>query len=351
VREQDFLALPRRVYARDPYWIDPGLCAERQAWLDPEYAGHQATFLAVTDDEPTARCVARHRPGTAIGTIGFFEALDDPEACRSLLTTAEEWLRQRGAAQVLGPMDGDTWQRYRWATGTLAHPPFLKEPWNPSYYPERWTDCGYTVTDQYYSARIRDPAAAHRALTPFAQRVARQGYTFRPIRLSAWQTELTTLYRLSTAIFAENRHYAAIGLDAFIRLYQDARPLIVPDLCQFCCAPDGKEIGFVFCYPDFANAVRAMRGHRNGLAKLRFLWHRRQANRVCIKSLGSLPRYHGTGIGPALMASALAAIVRLGYREALMCLMQQDNDSRRLDGGGSEPFRSYALYEKALRHE
>jgi L-amino acid N-acyltransferase YncA len=70
---------------------------------------------------------------------------------------------------------------------------------------------------------------------------------------------------------------------------------------------------------------------------------------VCIKSLGCLPKCRGTGAGPALVALALEQILALGYREALMCLMHRDNESRRLDGGSSRAFREYVLYAKDLR--
>ncbi len=346
--EKAFFVLPRRIYAHDPHWIDPGPRTERDAWLDPHYAKQQCTFLALSEERATGRCVVRHDPASDTGTIGFFETINDLDTCRSLLGAAEQWLQQRGAAHVRGPMDGDTWQRYRWSMPPLEETPFLKEPWNPPYYPDLWEACGYTATDRYTSSRIHEPAAAGMALAPFVRRAERQGYTFRPIRLDVWQSELECLYRLSSAIFADNRHYTAIAPDTFMRMYEDARSLIIPSLCRFCCNPNGEEIGFVFCYPDLAAAVRAMRGRRDWPAKLRFLWRRRHVQRVCIKSLGSLPRYHGTGIGPALMAIACNEIARLGYGEALMCLMHENNDSRRLDGGQSEPFRSYVLYGKAL---
>ena len=346
--ENAFFALPRKIYAHDPLWIDPGPRAERKAWLDPFYADRQCAWVAYDDRAVVARCVARHAPASDTGTIGFFESVNDVEICRALLNTAEQWLRDRGADRVRGPMDGDTWQRYRWAVPPLTEPSFLKEPWNPPYYPDLWEACGYAVTDRYTSSLIRNPAATAEALAPFRRRTERQGYTFRPFNLATWQSELECLYHLSTAIFAGNQHYSAIDLETFIRLYDDARPLIVPSLCQFCCDPKGEVVGFFFSYPDVAAAVRSMRGRRDVLAKLRFLWRRRDARRVCVKSLGSLPRHHGTGIGPALMAVACSEIARLGFDEALMCLMHEDNDSRRLDGGQSEPFRQYALFEKAL---
>jgi len=348
--QRRFAALTARVYATDPLFIPDTPGAAAAALADPAYIDRQAAFMVEQDGDVRARCVARLAEAPDTGTIGFFEALNDVEACRLLLAAAEGWLRSRGVNRVLGPMDGDTWHRYRFAVEPLQAAPFLKEPWNPAYYSALWEACGYTVADRYLSTRIVNPADAAANLAPYQRRIRRQGYTFRPLDASRLADELTLMYRLSVQIFAGNRHYTPIPLDSFLQLYDGIRPLLVPGLCQFCCAPDGSVAGFVFCYPDYADAVRAMRGRRDWLAKVRFLRGRRRATRVCIKSLGCLPAYRGTGVGPALMGLAFEQTVASGYGEALMCLMHEVNDSRRLDGGTSEPFRQYVLFEKWLVH-
>ena len=344
---QRFLRLTDLIYAGDPLTIAPSNRADLALILDPDYVDRQALFLVEQDGRTLGRCAARLRADSTTGTIGFFECVNDIDACRLVLDAAERWLNQGGATRVLGPMDGDTWHRYRFSLGPLDVSPFLKEPYNPLYYPVLWQACGYAELDRYLSAAMIDPAGSLQNLAPILRRVRRHGYTFRMIHKDRLDQELPILHRLSLEIFADNRQYTPISEPSFRRLYDGIQVLLVPPLCQFCCAPDGTEIGFVFCYPDYADAVRAMRGRSGWLASLKFLLCRR-TTRVCIKSLGCLPRYRGVGAGPALVALALEQIVALGYREALMCLMHSQNDSRRLDGGSSLPFREYALYEKVL---
>ncbi len=343
-----FHRLPDLVYAGDPFHV-PSLRRAEQALLDdPAYAERQAAFVVERDGNPLARCVARHGNGASAGTIGFFESRDDLAACRLVLRAAEQWLRERDIHHIEGPMDGDTWHRYRFNVGPRETPPFLKEPWNPGYYPALWLACDYVPEDRYLSAIMLDPVRSSEGLSPFLRRVRRKGYVFRVLRKERFNEELVILHRLSLQIFKGNRHYTPIPFESFRKLYDGIKPILVPDLCQFCCAPDGHEIGFVFCYPDYADAVRAMKGQTGPLAAIRFLWRRRQATRVCIKSLGCLPEYRGTGAGPALVGLALEQIAAHGYREALMCLMHENNDSTRLDGGLSQPFREYRLYGKDL---
>ncbi len=351
VAHAGFFALKAQIYAEDPFCIPTSPRAEAKALFDPLYAKRQAIFLAEQDGGGRARCVARLSGASHIGTIGFFEAFNDVDVCRLLLRSAEKWLHAQGVSQVLGPMNGDTWHGYRFAVEPLQQAPFLKEPWNPDYYPALWQACGYTVAERYCSTRIVDPARAAKNLAPYRRRVRKQGYTFRPIFKQNLTEELKRLHTLSLQIFAGNRHYTPIPLASFLQLYEGIEALLLPGLCQFCCDPDGTEVGFVFCYPDYAAAVRAMQGRRSLLAKAKFLYQRRRADRVCIKSLGCLPSCRGTGVGPALMGIAFEQTVDKGYREALMCLMHEGNDSRRLDGGTSVAFRQYVLFEKMLAAE
>ncbi len=343
-----FLKLPAMIGAADPGFIPEPAAATRAALDVPEYRGRQAAFLVCSGDTPLARCVARYGANN-VGTIGFFAAQQDVDVCRLLLEAACNWLREQGATRVLGPMDGDTWHPYRFNLGPYDKMPFLKEPWNPPWYPAMWESCGFAEMDRYYSALMPDPARTAEAFAPFLQRVRRQGYTFRPFRKEAMAEELDVLYALSLEIFPENRHYTPISREAFHALYAGAGPLINPAFCQYCCNAAGKEIGYVFAYPDVAEAVRAMRGKQGLLAKLRFLTNRSRADRVCIKTLGCIPACQGKGVAPALMAVACEAAANAGYAQALMCLMHAGNDSRRLDAGTSELFREYALYVRDLR--
>ncbi len=348
--QRRFIGLPARVYAGDPFFIPQALDTVQTVLSEPAAAGRQAAFVAERDGDVRARCMARLSGSPGRGTIGLFEAFNDLDACRPMLAAAEDWLRSRGVVHVLGPMDGDTWHSYRFAVAPLHANPFLKEPWNPAYYPALWASCGYAVVDRYFTSRIVNPAEAAANLAPCLRRASRQGYTFRPLDIRRLADEIDLIHRLSVQIFRGNRHYTPISLHGFLRLYEGIKPLLVPGLCQFCCAPDASVAGFVFCYPDYAAAVRAMRGRRDALAKLKFMWRRRRATRVCIKSLGCLPAHRGHGVGAALMALAFERTVASGYGEALMCLMQEGNASRRLDGGVSEPFRQYVLFEKYLGH-
>ncbi|MEX2586821.1 MAG: hypothetical protein WD602_02360 [Actinomycetota bacterium] len=338
-----FFQLPRELAVEDPHALPPDPAAETSA-----LRAVNARLTWIEDNGiPLARCATGLRPDPHTAWIGHFAARNHPEAVTQLFSAVEGDLQSQGVRRIFGPLNADTWHDYRLNLNPAAAPPFLREPWNPPYYPKLWEQNAYPICDRYHTARIRDLPAALERLSPFLRRLKRQGCTLTPLNPRAFPAELDRLHALSLNIFNDNPHYTPIDADAFHALYARTRSLLLPDLCLFCRDPRGNDVGFVFAYPDDIAAVRAMRGQRTLPARLRFLVNRRR-DRLCIKSLGCTPETRGTGVGPALMAAVLQVAIRRRFPEALMCLMHDDNDSRRLDGGTSEPFREYALYAKDL---
>jgi len=296
-----FLRLPERVYAGDPFYI-PSRRKDVQA---------QKLWVALEEGEPVARVAAWR--SESLGILGLFEALDGhPEAVAKLFREAIGWLDRE---TVVGPMDGDTWHRYRVNVGPFDEPPFLGEPYNPPYYEGLWTANGFTVLERYYSKRV-DPAAVV-AFLEGKRNVA--GYRLRSLDRGRLQDELRTVYELSRRIFDRNFLYTEISEGEFLRLYDGMERLLDPELILFAHAPDGEAVGFLFAYPDRGGAVD-------------------------FKTLGVLPAHRRSGVAAALFHEGHRRAVEKGFRVANHCLFKEGNPSGNLDGGAGRLLRTYHLY-------
>jgi len=313
-------------------------------------ASHQWVGLARRDGEPAARVVAQVSPtlrdaaGQPLGMLGHFEARHDPEAVAALFDEALAWLRSQRVGTIVGPMDGDTWHKYRFNVGPWDEPPFLMEPFQPPYYGELWQAYGFVPVEHYYSKRVDDARAAATALEPARQRVDAQGFQLRSYRPDRYEDELRLLYQLSLEVFAENYLYEPIEWEEFRQLYDPLRQLIVPQLLWFATAPDGTPAGFLFATIDWQLAAAAASRRSGLLAKLAFAWYRGRAKAVNLKSLGVVPQHRRSGLGSALMQRGYEATTRLGYRRANLCLIREGNPSGGLDGGLGTLTRRYVLY-------
>ncbi len=346
----DFYALPDAVYAGDAYYIKPFAGSVKDSVWRSAYADRQQLFLARTNGQPAARIVARvcgqltDTSGAPYGMLGFFEAHNRPEPVQALLAAAVQWLRRQGCGPIIGPMDGDTWHKYRFNQGPFTKPPFMMEPYNPPYYPELWKAAGFVELASYYSKTVEGIPEILPSMEKYYRRVSRSGVTFRSFDRARFDDELNLLYELSVSIFAGNYLYTPIAAADFKSLYAGAKTMTHPRLIWFALAPEGTPIGFVFSVPDYADALRGMNGKRGLAAKLRFLMRRRTADTLNIKTMGVVPGQRGTGLGAALMYKAYQGGVELGFQKANLCLVKEGNPSGRFDAGRGQIFRKYALY-------
>jgi GNAT superfamily N-acetyltransferase len=346
----DFSTLPREVYQGDTCYLPPERNSERRE-IEASNSAEQRVLLAYEDGRPVARVVARLAPeltdkgGRPHGLLGFFEALERPVAVAMLLAEAVAWLGQRGAGEIVGPMNGDTWHHYRFNVGPWSERPFLLEPYNPSYYPALWEANGFEPLAEYHSKRLDDLDGAMAHLKPCYREAIARGFRFEPLRRQRFNTELKRLYRLSCLVFRGNLLYREISEPEFLELYSGFRSLADPRLVFFAVAPNGHDAGFLFAYPDLFDAVAALRRGRWGLAFARLVrarWGRVET--VNLKSLGVAPEHRRNHLASALMFLGYRSAQQRGATRANLCLFLGSNPSGRLDGGLGRLLRRYRLY-------
>jgi GNAT superfamily N-acetyltransferase len=322
----EFWDLPKGIYTGDPYYRSQSQAMIEGSLFRADFAGRQTVWLASDDGRGVARVVARLSPtltddnGRPVGMLGFFEAMNIPDAMRSLFVAAVGWLRAHQAGLIVGPMDGDTWHRYRLNLGPFDLPLFPLEPYNPPFYAALWEVAGFVTLQEYHSKFVKDPAAAAEALEPFRQRVLRQGGNLRRLdRKKRFTEELRLIYDLSLRIFAGNFLYSAIQWPEFQQMYAPFEAVLDADFIWFSRDATGHDVGFVFGYPDEHGSVN-------------------------VKTLGVVPERRGTGLAAALMQRFYAMAGEKGYKRVNLCLIRQGNPAERLDAGFGQLLRRYRLY-------
>lgn len=295
-------------------------------------------FVATGATGPLARLMTqisstyRDEKGNPLGLIGFFDAVDEPEAVAALFDAASETLRGHGCGRMIGPIDGDTWHRYRINAGPFDTPRFLLEPWNPAYYARLWEGCGFRVLESYSSRRIDDIEPVVERLAEKYEAASANGYRFERFDPGDFPGTLKRIYSISLEIFRENFLYSDISFDEFQSLYRGADRIIEEDSIFFAKAPDGSDAGFVFTYPNRTAQNPA-------------------GDALNFKTLGVLPAHRRGGTGAALMFCGYEAGSRRGLHAVNHCLMRAGNPSERLDSGHGKTFREYFLYERDVKSE
>ncbi|MBC7805648.1 MAG: N-acetyltransferase [Akkermansiaceae bacterium] len=303
-----------------------------------------AAVVATENETIVARCALwwggniPTLPGERSGIIGQYEATQDG-ATAMLLDHSFGELKKYGCTRAIGPMDGNTWRRYRFVTSNgdndsdSAEPLFFLEPGNPSAYPEQFRAAGFTPLATY-SSRVtddmthRDPRAER-----IATRIAGAGVMLRPFDTARLDSELHRIYDLSCVSFRDNFLYTPLPEAEFVGSYQRIVPYLRPDLTVMAENSNGELVGFLFALPDLEEARRG-----------------ETPRTVIVKTVAVLPGREWAGLGMLLLDRCQSAARDAGFTRALHALMHDSNASRNLSVvyGGARALRRYTLYERAL---
>ena len=322
--------------------------APQDPWPEPEASGGVAAIpetdrrlhapevsvLLHEDGRLLARgsCWWRGTPvheGMSSGVIGHYAAAD-AEAGRTLLERACELIAAAGAAVAIGPMDGNTWRRYRFIVERGDEPVFLLEPDNPDEWPAHWTNAGFSPLATYTSAvnddlSVEDPRTDERLA-----RLEGEGVRIRTIDAARIDLELPRIHALSLRAFANNLLYTPLGAPEFAAQYHAVLPLVRPELVLL--AERGDDlIGFMFAIPD---ALQARRGQ--------------PVDTVILKTIAVDPSAAGSGLGSAMLDLAQRTARRLGFTRAIHALIHETNTSKRISDRYARTIRRYALYSRVL---
>lgn len=268
-----------------------------------------------------------------VGAIGHYAAVDD-DGAGELLHEAIARLRANGCTTAIGPMDGNTWRRYRFVTGngSVQPPehPFFMEPVNPPQWPAQFLCAGFSPVAEYYSALNSDLAWGEERIAPVEERFENLGITIRSAYGAELRIELKRIYAVSRIAFTRNFLYTELPEDAFLAQYTPLLARIEPALILL--AERGPDlVGYLFAIPDFAQAARSS-----------------AIDTIIIKTVAIRPEPELRGLGTVLVARAQQVAHRLGFRRAIHALMHESNVSRNISRHYAETMRQYTLFSMEL---
>jgi GNAT superfamily N-acetyltransferase len=303
--------------------------------FDPELPRRQGADLhGIVTKEGTAAARAsiwfRDVPaldGEGLGVVGHFDAAH-PAAARRVLDWAAERLAGQGCTLMVGPMDGNTWRRYRFVTERGHASPFFLEPDHPAAYPDYFTDAGFTPLAHYTSAVVEAIPKEDPRIAPAIVRLKANGIRWRSLDQGRFEEELRAIHRLSCVSFAHNFLYTPLAEEEFLAQYRIIGDRLVPELVLM-AERDGELVGYLFAIPDHRPAG--------------------QPTDTCIvKTVAVAPGRACAGLGSVLIAESHRIAAAMGYRRAIHALMHEGNSSRNFSGPHASTLRRYTLFQRRL---
>jgi hypothetical protein len=306
-------------------------------------AGHVSAFVSgkVKDHE-----------GLPVGSLGFFECVDDYAIAEELLEQAIAWLRnENGLRRIWAPVNFDIWHGYRLMTRGFAEKTFYGEPYNKTYYPEFFARSGFAVKKTWDSLERSGRFTLENMIARFEPRyqtLVDEHYQFKAVDVS--QTDdLQKLHRVLIRSYHGMLGAAApFEFGDFERLLGQYLRTMEARFVNLVYDPGGNVAGFGVAYPDYSDRLPAPPSDLNQPNISRSRFQRRKTDRAVLYMIGATPeevaRRHG--LGSALHYHIMRQILSAGFQTVVFAIIADDSGARGLLGDEMRSVqRTYSLYE------
>ncbi|PYL40446.1 MAG: N-acetyltransferase [Verrucomicrobia bacterium] len=359
-----FIKFPWRIYVNDPAWVPP-LIIERKAFLDrkrhPFYRhGDAALFLARKNRKIAGRIMASDDPNynalhqSNVGCFGLFECIDNRDVAAALFERAENWLRERGRTEIMGPIDYSTNYICALLIDGFQFPPTILTAHNPPYYKDLIESCGFTKAKDWYAWWFADPARAAARLRPLGERFRKRlAVTIRAGNLKNIREESRRLRKIYNQAWKNNWGFVPFTEAEIEFMTQELSQLIIPEFTLIAEVGD-EPAGFILCVPDINVALRHINGRLTtfgfpiGLLKL--LYYKSRIRTARLIALGVIEKYRRAGIAEMLVLRIVEdAMIKHGFTGELS-LTLEDNFmiNRFLEAIGAHRYKTYRIYSKSI---
>lgn len=354
------------VYRNDPAWVPP-LKDEVHGLLNPKknpwFEHARAQFwLAYRGDRIVGRISAQvdelvlEHMGSGTGQWGMFEALDE-EAAAALIRTAEDWLRQQGMTQALGPFSLSIWDEPGLEVEGFTEPPTaMMGHHRPEY--QSWIEgAGYE--------KARDLVTYALDITswndPLIDRLIAAGERNSRIRIrhvdkSRFDEEARLILNLLNDAWSSNWGYVPLTESEIAYAGKKLKPIIFNELVRI-AEVDGEPVAFMLTIPDINELTKDLNGELFPFNWIKLLWRLRKprTRRLRVPLMGVAKKLHGSRLASQLAFMMIEftrrdAVSKFGATHGEFGWILEDNKGMlsiaQLPGAVIN--HRYRIYEKAL---
>jgi hypothetical protein len=358
---KDFIDLPWRIYADYPNWVPP-LKKQVRRMLDPrrhpfwEFS-EGILFLARRGSETVGRIagiIDRHSNqfhNDKMGSWGFFECADDPEAATALFSSVETWAHRKGMTFMRGPLSPSTNYEVGLLIEGFNYPPTLMMAYNPPYYPRQVESCGYAKEKDLLAFLVDSNYRLPDWMDHLAERIAKKkGVHIRPSRPKDADTEFALIREIYNDSWSGNWGFVPLSDHEMRDIQKNVTEFVDPDMVFFIYYED-EPAAFCVIFPDMNLLLKRLNGRIGLLGLLKVLLYRREINGLRLLMFGIKEKYRQLGL-PILAFQHIYEVVRKKkkYHHLEMGWTLEDNEAINslVEEAGAKRYKKYRIYRKSL---
>ena len=360
----DFIRLPWSLYMDDPMWVPPLMIERRQHLSQKNPYFEHAKFccwMTYRSGKPVGRISAQidqlhiDRYRDATGFFGMLESEDDDLTFRTLLNTAERWLRRQGMKRISGPFNLSINQELGLLVDGFGTPPSMMMGHARPYYADRIEENGYykekDLLAYIINSDFKMTAAARRIMARTKDRIQ-----IRKLKKSSFLSELEIMRSIFNDAWSQNWGFLPWTQREFEHLGKDLKMLADEELVKI-AEVDGKPAAFIVLLPNVNEIIQDLNGRLLPFGWLKMLWRLKvkYPKSARIPLMGVRSQYHDSLMGASLAFSVIAGILQPGLKRGIkfaeLSWILEDNMGMRkiIEAINGRVYKTYRIYGKQLR--
>lgn len=295
--------------------------------------------------------------------FGWIDFIDDIEVTKALLNAVEQWGRERGMKEVVGPLgftDMDPEGMLTWGFDQLGTQATI---YNYPYYPQHMEKIGgWEKDNDYVEYKMYVPEEVPEKYTKIAQMIEKR-YNLHVKKLTRnevfKQGYGQKVFSIINDTFKDLYGYSELSqkqIDHYVKMYLPMADLNLITLVEDWNTPEKKVVGVGITIPSLS---RAFQKCRNGRLLPFGWWHVMRALKyqktegVDLLLMGILPEYRAKGANALMFADLIPWYQKYGYKWGESQVEMESNENVQSQWGPLKPenHKRRRCYIKKIRGE
>ena len=319
---KEFIEFPLRLYKECKYFVPPLYSDERKLVLSGgNTSDAESVFYLVKKDGKTVGRIQgiiqknyNRDHNTRQVRFTRFDCVNDPEIAEVLFDAVENWGRERGMTEIVGPLGYTDLDREGLLVEGFDENSTFEEQYNYEYYANLIEGLGYTKDVDWIEYELSMPEKRNEMLS----------------RVSKRALELSKLHIASTDM--PKKDYIAKYRDGFFdclhecykhlygtteipkeaqdELISQFMLIVNKEYAIFICDENERVVGFGLCFPGIGEAVKKSGGRMTPLALIRILRAVKNPDVIDLGLVAVRPEYQSAGINAVLIDGMLDILER-----------------------------------------
>lgn len=332
-----FVDFPEKLYKDCDNWV-PALRGDEFDTFDPKKNGaydycESECYLAVREGEIIGRVAAiiNHHAnrdwGEEIVRFGWLDFIEDKEVLKALLDAVVAWGKARGCTKVKGPWGFTDMDKEGLLVEGFEHLSPFTCLYNYPYYDRLLQELGFSK-DVDWTQRIAKVTDQLPPMFQFAglieQRYGLHVFQARSTKELADRYGLA-IFHMYNETFAPLFQFTPLTdkqIDRYLKTYV---PILRPEFVSICLDKDDRPVGFTFCVPSLAKAVKKARGRLFPLGFVHILRALRRNDTLEALMIGVLPEYQGKGANVLMFKHIHENALKFGIDKMILNPQLEEN--------------------------